>query len=82
MGMNATEIPHTLKSLRIARGLTVDQLAAAADMSRRNVLDIEAARTVPSIDTAARHAAALGVSREEYAVAYDVQRARRAGRAA
>lgn len=80
--MNATDIPHTLKSLRIALGLTVDALAASSGLAPRSIGDIEAARTVPTIDTASKHARALGISREAYAVAFEVERTRRTAKGA
>ena len=50
-----------LHSLRHARGLSIDKLAGAAGVHRQTVMDIEAARVAPRVDTLHSLAHALGV---------------------
>ncbi|MDR3035244.1 MAG: helix-turn-helix domain-containing protein [Kitasatospora sp.] len=55
-------LARNLKRLRLERGHTLDALAARSGVSRGMVVQIEQARTNPSIGTVVRLADALGVS--------------------
>lgn len=55
-------IARNLRGLRTRRGLTLDALAARCGVSRGMLIQIEQARTNPSIATVVRIADALGVS--------------------
>ncbi|MFE1319229.1 XRE family transcriptional regulator [Kitasatospora phosalacinea] len=55
-------LARNLKRLRLDRGHTLDALAARSGVSRGMVVQIEQARTNPSIGTVVRLADALGVS--------------------
>ncbi|MBX7197006.1 MAG: helix-turn-helix domain-containing protein [Sandaracinaceae bacterium] len=57
--------PSRVRAHREARGLTQDDLARAARLSRQSVGSIEAGRSVPAVDVALRVCAALGASVEE-----------------
>ncbi|MFJ4679847.1 MULTISPECIES: helix-turn-helix domain-containing protein [unclassified Kitasatospora] len=55
-------LARNLKRLRLERGHTLDALAARSGVSRGMVVQIEQARTNPSVGTVVRLADALGVS--------------------
>ncbi|XHM89596.1 XRE family transcriptional regulator [Peterkaempfera sp. SMS 1(5)a] len=55
-------LARNLKRLRTERGHTLDSLAARSGVSRGMVVQIEQARTNPSVGTVVRLADALGVS--------------------
>ncbi|HEX5566606.1 MAG TPA: XRE family transcriptional regulator [Streptomyces sp.] len=55
-------LARNLRRLRTERGLTLDALAARAGISRGMLIQIEQARTNPSIGTVVKVADALGVS--------------------
>jgi transcriptional regulator with XRE-family HTH domain/uncharacterized cupin superfamily protein len=57
----ATTIGRNVRELRQRRRMTIDALAAAAEVSRGTVIQVEAARGNPSIATLCNLAAALGV---------------------
>ena len=64
--MNTNELEHTrvgatVKCIRELRGLTQDQLSAAATMSRSQLANIEAGRKSLSVLALARIATALAV---------------------
>ena len=61
----AVEIGHRVKAARTHRGWTLDQLAAAAEVSRRMVVNIEQGATNPSIGTLLRLSESLGVALAE-----------------
>lgn len=54
-----------LKELREVRGFTQEALARAADLSLKQIQNIERGGAQPRITTARRLAAALGVSLDE-----------------
>lgn len=56
---------NRLRELRRARGMTQQQLADAAEISRQTVIAIEAERFNPSVLLAFRLAKALGVTIED-----------------
>lgn len=51
-----TEIINRVKEYRVARGLTQQELAKAAGVSRQSVISIERGRYVPSLPLALRFA--------------------------
>lgn len=53
---------HRLRSLRIAAGHSVEQLALLAGVSRQAVHAIEQGKRQPSLDTARKLCRALGIS--------------------
>lgn len=55
-------LARNLKHWRAARGLTLDALAARSGVSRGMIIQIEQARTNPSVGTTVKLADALGVS--------------------
>ncbi|MFV0131011.1 helix-turn-helix domain-containing protein [Streptomyces sp. HMX112] len=55
-------LARNLKRLRKERGFTLDALAARAGVSRGMIIQIEQARTNPSVGTTVKIADALGVS--------------------
>jgi transcriptional regulator with XRE-family HTH domain len=55
-------LARNLKHWRLERGFTLDALAARAGVSRGMVIQIEQARTNPSVGTVVKVADALGVS--------------------
>ncbi|MER5769323.1 helix-turn-helix domain-containing protein [Streptomyces sp. NPDC001985] len=55
-------LARNLKRRRAERGLTLDALAALAGVSRGMIIQIEQARTNPSVGTTVKLADALGVS--------------------
>ncbi|PJE97880.1 transcriptional regulator [Streptomyces carminius] len=55
-------LARSLKRLRTERGFTLDALAARAGVSRGMLIQIEQARTNPSLGTVVKVADALGVS--------------------
>ncbi|MDK1474528.1 XRE family transcriptional regulator [Streptomyces sp. 549] len=55
-------LARNLKRLRTERGFTLDALAARAGVSRGMLIQIEQARTNPSVGTVVKVADALGVS--------------------
>ncbi|WP_129837972.1 XRE family transcriptional regulator [Streptomyces sp. RFCAC02] len=55
-------LARNLKRLRLERGLTLDALAARAGISRGMIVQIEQARTNPSVGTVVKIGDALGVS--------------------
>lgn len=55
-------LARNLKRLRTARGFTLDALAARAGVSRGMLIQIEQARTNPSVGTVVKVGDALGVS--------------------
>lgn len=55
-------LARNLKRWRGERGFTLDQLAARAGVSRGMIIQIEQARTNPSVGTTVKLADALGVS--------------------
>jgi transcriptional regulator with XRE-family HTH domain len=55
-------LARNVKRVRAERGLTLDGLAARAGVSRGMLIQIEQARTNPSVGTVVRVADALGVS--------------------
>ncbi|MFV8167252.1 helix-turn-helix domain-containing protein [Mycobacterium sp. 134] len=57
----ATAIGARVKQERVARGWTLDQLAAAASVSRRMVISVEHGEVNPSVGTLLRLSDALGV---------------------
>lgn len=57
----AQRVGETVRALREARGITLDQLAAACDISRPHLSNIEAGRRHLTPVLAARIAAALDV---------------------
>ncbi|SEE18889.1 transcriptional regulator, XRE family with cupin sensor [Streptomyces sp. 2131.1] len=69
IGRNVTDLDQLTQSLarnlkrwRGERGFTLDQLAARAGVSRGMIIQIEQARTNPSVGTTVKLADALGVS--------------------
>ncbi len=56
------QVGFTIRDLREAAGLTQEQLAYRAEISRDSVLRTENATHSPSLDLLARIARALGVS--------------------
>lgn len=72
---------HTPKSLRVRLGLTTREVAEKAGISQRCVVAIEAGND-PAVSTLTALAPVLGVTREALIEAVEVERARRAGRAA
>lgn len=58
----AAAIARNLRRLRARRGLTLDALAARCSVSRGMLIQIEQARTNPSVGTLVRVADGLGVS--------------------
>ncbi|MQA87309.1 MAG: helix-turn-helix domain-containing protein [Streptosporangiales bacterium] len=58
----AAAIAHNLRTLRTRRGLTLEALAARCGVSRGMLIQLEQARTNPSIGTIIRVADALGIS--------------------
>ncbi|MGH3386751.1 MAG: helix-turn-helix domain-containing protein [Nocardioidaceae bacterium] len=58
----AQALARNLKRIRGERGFTIDVLAARAGVSRGMVIQIEQARTNPSVGTTVKIADALGVS--------------------
>lgn len=74
MGTRATNsaaaqpaLGRRLAALRKAAGWTLRELAARSDISRQAILDLEHGAKVPSVDTVAALAAALGVPPGELA---------------
>lgn len=57
----AATIGHNVRELRQRRRMTIEALAAAAEVSRGTVIQVEAARGNPSIATLCSLAVALGV---------------------
>lgn len=55
-------LAQNLRRLRTERGLTLDALAARAGISRGMLIQIEQARTNPSVGTVVKVGDALGVS--------------------
>ena len=53
-----------IRECRERRGMTLEQLAAAAGVERRVLADLEPGNRCPSLDTALELAEALGVSVE------------------
>ncbi len=72
---------HTPKSLRARLGLTMREVAERTGVSARCIADVEAGKD-PSLSTLTALAPVLGVTREALIEAVEVERARRAGRAA
>jgi len=55
-------IPHRLRSLRIAAGLSQEALAAKTDLSQRTISRLEAGHVAPNRSTLRLLADALGVT--------------------
>jgi transcriptional regulator with XRE-family HTH domain len=55
-------VAHQVRALRQARGWSLDELSARSAVSKGMVVQVEAARTNPSVGTLCRLAEALGVS--------------------
>jgi transcriptional regulator with XRE-family HTH domain len=53
---------HRLRSLRLARGVTIQGLARAASVSRQTIYDVESGARQPDISTLRKLATALGVT--------------------
>ena len=60
-------LPARLRTLRLAAGLSVPALAAAAGVTAQAIRYLEAGSRAPSLETAAKLAVALGVSLELFA---------------
>ena len=60
-------LPARLRTLRLAAGLSVPALAAAAGVTAQAIRYLEAGSRAPSLETAARLAKALGTSIDELA---------------
>ncbi|SFD09248.1 helix-turn-helix domain-containing protein [Streptomyces aidingensis] len=58
----ARALGRSLKQLRVRRGLSLDALAARAGVSRGMLIQMEQARTNPSVGTVVKVADALGIS--------------------
>ncbi|MDJ0347518.1 XRE family transcriptional regulator [Streptomyces sp. H10-C2] len=58
----AQSLARNVKRLRLERGYSLDALAARAGVSRGMIIQIEQARTNPSIGTVVRIADAVGIS--------------------
>lgn len=61
MDQLSQSLARNLKHWRTRRGLTLDGLAARAGLSRGMVIQVEQARTNPSLETMVKLADALGV---------------------
>ncbi|GAA5042185.1 transcriptional regulator with XRE-family HTH domain [Thermocatellispora tengchongensis] len=61
-GTLAAAIANNVRAQRAHRGLTLDELAARSGVSRGMLVQVEQARTNPSVSTLARIADALGVT--------------------
>ncbi|WP_279399702.1 XRE family transcriptional regulator [Streptomyces sp. APSN-46.1] len=61
MDQLSQSLARNLKHWRTRRGLTLDRLAARAGLSRGMVIQVEQARTNPSLETMVKLADALGV---------------------
>jgi putative transcriptional regulator len=61
----AQQITNRVKELRAALGLTQEQLAAAAGVSRQSINSIERNRYVPSLELALTFARIFGCSTDE-----------------
>lgn len=51
-----------IRSLRIARGLTLDELAKEAGVSRATIVNVQSGKHSPAVETLGQIAIALGVS--------------------
>lgn len=65
MDEDAPSVGRRVRHLRRARGLSQDELAARAEVSRASVGALEAGRHLPRVDAAVRLARALGTSVED-----------------
>lgn len=63
--MNLVELAHRLKSLRMERGKTLEEVAAAAGLTRGWLSKVENFRLTPSLTALAHIADALNVSMSE-----------------
>ena len=59
------EIGSTIRALRLERGLTLDQLASAAEISASHLSRLERGQAEPSFTVAAALAKSMGVSLSE-----------------
>lgn len=63
--------PPTLATLRLRAGLTQSQLAQRTEQPQPSVSRLESGKETPSIDRAKRFADALGVTLDQYYVAFE-----------
>jgi transcriptional regulator with XRE-family HTH domain len=72
--MKGVALMASLNETRLRNLMTIRELAAAAEVSTKTIVDIEAGRTMPRPGTMRRIAAALGVEPvaiDEFAAAID-----------
>ena len=73
-GSSRPRVAHQVRALRLARGWSLDELAGRSGVSKGMVVQIEGARTNPSVGTLCRLADAFGVTSRDLLEVADARR--------